>query len=186
MNFGELRCPRCNKTLNNTAQKDVFFCKRCDCYIMMEDLIESVESKQQNAAWEQHERSKQFDFTRKLILIACVVILALGSYAVSFFHSNISERKLQHTVDVVLQDMKKGDYSAARSNANSLYYTGDSTKLKEKWDATRIQLLKDIDKAERKRNGYGPFGWFADKPEESEPEQSSEPGTLIHGFKNDP
>lgn len=189
-----MKCPYCYRSLDNTKQKDVFFCKRCNCYIMLEDVIESVENRQRSdkeyASWEREEHSKHISFIRKLIVAACVLAVVFGVGAVTFLHSNMEEKKLQHTVAVVLQDLKKGDYPTARSNANSLYYTGDSEEIRKKWDATRKQLLKDIDKAEKEEKGPGFVRWFkrdSDEPESApDPDPEPKPGLIVRGFTNIP
>ena len=59
------------------------------------------------------------------------------------------EATLQKTVKEIMTDINNEDFVSARVKAETLYYTaGWSDDIEEKWDATRKELIKQIDTAE--------------------------------------
>ena len=102
------------------------------------------------------EREKQ---KRKLNLITAlgVILLVSAFLAVSagFFYSeekksDQEEAKLQEILEEVMQEIDEGDYNTARIKAETLYYTSNwSSEIEEKWDATRKEIIKQIDAAEK-------------------------------------
>ena len=60
------------------------------------------------------------------------------------------EKKLQAIVDEIMIDIDNGDFDEARVKANMLYWDSEYTsRPKKKWDQTRKEILKQIDKAEK-------------------------------------
>lgn len=201
MRFKTVECPNCGAPLKPPNGVEAFYCQHCGYHIILEDLTdaevdasvkfgymghkERMRDKQyteNHAAWERIERTKHFSFVRYLVLCAAFVAFFCGIFGVAYFHSNREEKQLQNTVNAIMLDIENGDYVSARIKANELHYTADwSDETKQKWDDTREQLLKEIDKAEKetkKSERHGLFGVFGDKTEEPEPNEEE------HGFTN--
>ena len=171
MKFTALKCPNCDAPLDDPGNLNAFYCKYCGYRIVLDDLTDEQtkasvkfgrmrhkermrdkEYDENYASWEREERTKQIDFVRWFIALACLFALLLGIGAVTFFQSNREEKRLQQTVDAIIADIKNGDFVEARTKANSLHYTTNSDnaeELQKKWDDTRKRLLKDINKAEK-------------------------------------
>lgn len=192
MKFKTLECPNCGAPIKPPNGVEAFYCQHCGYHIILEDLTdaeinasvkfgrmwhkERMRDKQYNEnqnAWERTERSKHFEFVRWFVGGAILVTLFCCFFAFAFLLSNREEAQLQNTVDAIMTDIENEKFSEARIKANELHYTADwSDETKQKWDDTREQLLKEIDKAEKeakKSERQGLFGLFGNNSEESEP-----------------
>ena len=205
MKFTALKCPNCNAPLDNSEELDVLYCKYCGHRIVVEDLTDSElnaayrvrrmkhkermqdkEYDEKHNSWMRNEKTKHIHFVRNFVAVACLALLFIGIFGFLHLQSSMEEKNLQRTVDSIMQDIDNGDYSSARIKAESLYYTSDwSDDIKEKWDETREQLIKEIDKAEKESkidSGHSILGLFGGSDEEVKPKAESE----IHGFTNMP
>jgi len=102
------------------------------------------------------ERSKLLETLKPILASLLLVLLFCGLmfWENDFFsekkrESDQQEATLQETVEEALDDIENGNFAAARIKAESVYYTeGWSHEIEEKWDATRKELIKQIDAAE--------------------------------------
>ena len=201
MRFKTLECPNCGAPIKPPNGIEAFYCQHCGYHIILEDLTdaevnasvkfgrmwhkERMRDKQyeeNHNAWVRGENTKHYEFLRYFLYLAFLFGLLFVIGTIMSIESNNEEKQLSNTVDEIIQDINDGNYSEARIKAQSLYYTsGESEEHKKKWDDTREQLLKEIDKAEKeakKSERQGLFGLFGDKTEEPEPNEED------HGFTN--
>lgn len=79
---------------------------------------------------------------------------ALLSSAVGNAGAKKQEQELQAIVDQIMIDIENEDFAAAYVKANSLYWDDSWTSEGEdKWDATRKEIIKQIEEAEKKSTG---------------------------------
>ena len=169
MRFKTLECPNCGAPIKPPNGIEAFYCQHCGYHIILEDLTdaevnasvkfgrmwhkERMRDKQyeeNHAAWERTERSKHFEFVRYFIGFAVFFLFMFGVFGYEHLQSNREEARLQNTVDAIMIDIENENFSDARIKANELHYTaGWSDEIEVKWDDTREQLLKEIDKAEK-------------------------------------
>lgn len=194
MKFKTLKCPNCDAPIIPPNGVETFYCQHCGYHIILEDLTnaevnasvkfgrmwhkERMRDKQyeeNHNAWVRRENTKHYEFVRYILVFALLFGLLFIVGAMISIKSNNEEQKLNDTVDEIVQDINDGNYSEARVKAQSLYYTsGESEEHQKKWDDTRKQLLKEIDKAEKeakKSERQGLFGLFGNNSEESEPNE---------------
>ncbi len=154
-------CTYCgNKVYLDDGTKRVEITKNINYHKTYTDeaKIRDIESRERMydkklAADEAHEKRKhKANRNSWLGLIAyAIVILVIGSV---FFtsqkrESDNQEKALQSIVNEIMQDINDGNYSSAHIKVESLYYTaGWSDDIEKKWDATRKELIKQIDAAE--------------------------------------
>lgn len=168
MKFKTLECPNCGAPIKPPNGVEAFYCQHCGYHIILEDLTdaeinasvkfgrmwhkERMRDKQYNEnqnAWERTERSKHFEIVRYFIGFAAFFLFMFGMFGCEEVQSKMEEKQLQKTVDSIVLDIANENYSEARIKTNNLHYTsGWSSEIEEKWDDTREQLLKEIDKAE--------------------------------------
>lgn len=80
------------------------------------------------------------------IISMCLIISVIGNAG-----AKKQEQELQAIVDQIMVDIENEDFAAAYVKANSLYWDDSWTSEGEdKWDATRKEVLKQIEKAEKK------------------------------------
>ena len=83
------------------------------------------------------------------IIAMCLIISAVGNAG-----AKKQERELQAIVDQIMIDIENEDFAAAYVKANSLYWDDSWTSEGEdKWDATRKEIIKQIEEAEKKATG---------------------------------
>lgn len=198
MKLNTLSCPACDAPLDMYSDLDSFFCPYCGRYIVTDELTdndvkvkrmrhkERMQDKyheEKHASWLRKEKTKERKFLRFAIVYAILIAAFVCFFSFEHIQSNLEEQKLQRTVTAIEQDIKEGDYVGARNKTNSLYYTSDwSNDIEEKWDATREQLLKEIDKAEKEANKQSIFDWYNGEDEEPESESEND----IRGYTNSP
>ena len=104
-----------------------------------------------------------------VIIAFCLIMSAVGNAG-----AKKQEQELQAIVDEIMIDIENEDFAAAYVKANSLYWDDSWTSEGEdKWDATRKEIIKQIEEAEKaatgssshestdeEDDGGGFFDWF--------------------------
>ena len=96
-----------------------------------------------------------------MIFALILIVITVGNASV-----DRQEQELQATVDQIIVDIENEDFADAYIKANSLYWDDSWTSEgKEKWDATRTEIIKQIEKAEKEATdspdeGGGFWNWF--------------------------
>lgn len=98
----------------------------------------------------EHEKEKRVG-----IFIALWIGIAFLAFAVlcvsSYLGAKKHERNLQATVEQIMIDIENGNFASARVKANSLYWESEwSSNGRTRWNATRKEIIKQIDEAEKK------------------------------------
>ncbi len=91
-----------------------------------------------------------------LIVLVCVIgyfVLFNGYFDSEKEASDRQEAELQAIVDDIMQDIEDGNFDAAYIKAEKIRYTENwSSEIEDKWDATRKEIIKQIEKAEKEAN----------------------------------
>ena len=173
MELKSLFCPNCGASLEVEDGLDTFFCKYCGYKILLQGQskaaydakvrVKHMEHKERlqdkRDAQERYRMEfKQKDERRTLaivfgilgaIIAMCLIISAVGNAG-----AKKQDRELQAIVDQIMIDIENEDFAAAYVKANSLYWDDSWTSEgKDKWDATRKEIIKQIEEAEKKATG---------------------------------
>lgn len=173
MELKSLFCPNCGASLEVEDGLDTFFCKYCGYKILLQGQskaaydakvrVKHMEHKErlqdkQDAQERYRMEFKQKDERRTLaivfgifgaIIAMCLIISAVGNAG-----AKKQDRELQAIVDQIMIDIGNEDFAAAYVKANSLYWDDSWTSEGEdKWDATRKEIIKQIEEAEKKATG---------------------------------
>ena len=173
MELKSLFCPNCGASLEVEDGLDTFFCKYCGYKILLQGQskaaydakvrVKHMEHKERlqdkRDAQERYRMEfKQKDERRTLaivfgilgaIIAMCLIISAVGNAG-----AKKQDRELQDIVDQIMIDIENEDFAAAYVKANSLYWDDSWTSEGEdKWDATRKEIIKQIEEAEKKATG---------------------------------
>ena len=173
MELKSLFCPNCGASLEVEDGLDTFFCKYCGYKILLQGQskaaydakvrVKHMEHKERlqekRDAQERYRMEfKQKDERRTLaivfgifgaIIAMCLIISAVGNAG-----AKKQERELQAIVDQIMIDIENEDFAAAYVKANSLYWDDSWTSEGEdKWDATRKEIIKKIEEAEKNATG---------------------------------
>ena len=173
MELKSLFCPNCGASLEVEDGLDTFFCKYCGYKILLQGQskaaydakvrVKHMEHKERlqekRDAQERYRMEfKQKDERRTLaivfgifgaIIAMCLIISAVGNAG-----AKNQERELQAIVDQIMIDIENEDFAAAYVKANSLYWDDSWTSEGEdKWDATRKEIIKQIEEAEKNATG---------------------------------
>ena len=173
MELKSLFCPNCCASLEVEDGLDTFFCKYCGYKILLQGQskaaydakvrVKHMEHKERlqdkRDAQERYRMEfKQKDERRTLaivfgilgaIIAMCLIISAVGNAG-----AKKQDRELQAIVDQIMIDIENEDFAAAYVKANSLYWDDSWTSEGEdKWDATRKEIIKQIEEAEKKATG---------------------------------
>ena len=173
MELKSLFCPNCGASLEVEDGLDTFFCKYCGYKILLQGQSKAaydakVRLKHMEHKERLHEKRdaqeryrmefKQKDERRTLaivfgifgaIIAMCLIISAVGNAG-----AKKQERELQAIVDQIMIDIENEDFAAAYVKANSLYWDDSWTSEGEdKWDATRKEIIKQIEEAEKNATG---------------------------------
>lgn len=169
MKLKSLNCPNCNANLDTEYGLDTFYCKYCGNKILLEGQSKAAYSakvKIQQMAHEENQQAKRFAHERYKIdseqkndrktffmLIGGFAILIsffVGTYIYGSINTKQQELKLQAIVDQIMIDIENQNFDEAYVNANLLYWDSSWTSEgKDKWDATRKEILKQIKEAEK-------------------------------------
>lgn len=173
MELKSLFCPNCGANLEVEDGLDTFFCKYCGYKILLQGQskaaydakvrVKHMEHKERlqekRDAQERYRMEfKQKDERRALAIVLgffCVIIaMCLIFSAVGNAGAKKQERELQTIVDQIMVDIENEDFAAAYVKANSLYWDDSWTSEGEdKWNATRKEVIKQIEKAEKNATG---------------------------------
>ena len=173
MELKSLFCPNCGASLEVEDGLDTFFCKYCGYKILLQGQskaaydakvrVKHMEHKERlqekRDAQERYRMEfKQKDERRTLaivfgifgaIIAMCLIISAVGNAG-----AKKQERELQAIVDQIMIDIENEDFAAAYVKANSLYWDDSWTSEGEdKWDATRKEIIKQIEEPEKNATG---------------------------------
>ena len=173
MELKSLFCPNCGASLEVEDGLDTFFCKYCGYKVLLQGQskaaydakvrVKHMEHKERlqekRDAQERYRMEfKQKDERRTLaivfgifgaIIAMCLIISAVGNAG-----AKKQERELQAIVDQIIIDIENEDFAAAYVKANSLYWDDSWTSEGEdKWDATRKEIIKQIEEAEKNATG---------------------------------
>ena len=173
MELKSLFCPNCGASLEVEDGLDTFFCKYCGYKILLQGQskaaydakvrVKHMEHKERlqekRDAQERYRMEvKQKDDRRAaavvfvifgVILAMCFIISAVGIYG-----AKKQEQELQAIVDQIMIDIENEDFAAAYVKANSLYWDDSWTSEGEdKWDATRREIIRQIEAAEKRATG---------------------------------
>ena len=173
MELKSLFCPNCGASLEVEDGLDTFICKYCGYKILLQGQskaaydakvrVKHMEHKERlqdkRDAQERYRMEfKQKDERRTLaivfgilgaIIAMCLIISAVGNAG-----AKKQDRELQAIVDQIMIDIENEDFAAAYVKANSLYWDDSWTSEGEdKWDATRKEIIKQIEEAEKKATG---------------------------------
>ena len=130
--------------------------------------IESEERMQEQKYKDKKEerKSKKWSYISTLIVVfTCFLGSFLLLYGYSTFEKKASdqqEQELQMIVDEVMQDIKDGNFNEAYIKAEKIRYTeGWSSKIERKWEETRKEIIKQIEKAEQEsKKSDGDNDWW--------------------------
>lgn len=170
MELKSLFCPNCGASLEVEDGLDTFFCRYCGYKVLLEGQSESaydakvrvknMEHKERLQAQRNAQERYRMEFKQKderrtfgivfgifgAIIALCLIISAVGNAG-----TKKQERELQAIVDQIMIDIEAENFAAAYVKANSLYWDDSWTSEGEdKWDATRKEIIKQIEEAEKK------------------------------------
>lgn len=173
MELKSLFCPNCGASLEVEDGLDTFFCKYCGYKILLQGQskaaydakvrVKHMEHKERlqdkRDAQERYRMEfKQKDERRTLtiffgilgaVFAMCLIISAVGNAG-----AKKQDRELQAIVDQIMIDIENEDFADAYVKANSLYWDDSWTSEGEdKWDATRKEIIKQIEETEKKATG---------------------------------
>lgn len=191
MKIYQLKCPACGGTIEVETNRDSCYCSYCGTKVYVNDetfraeitknanynkiYIDEAKIRKIESDERMHERKLNMECEERKIkkwssIIINIVIFSILIACVAWFNSikeasDQQEQELQAIVDEVIQDIKYGDFDEAYINAEKIRYTADwSDDIEDKWDSTRKEIIKQIEKAEKeadKENGsdswWNPF-----------------------------
>ncbi len=181
-----LKCPNCGADIEIENGIDTFYCKYCGYKIILDGQSDAaINAKVRLKELESNERinREKLDFKREkekeenkafkyfFIGWAIFMLLTFSIFSIMQYQQkesvNAQEKKLQTIVDEIMVDIENGDFAEARVKANTLYWDSSvSSKPKKKWDQTRKEILKQIDKAEKEAEKAAKEAEKEDKKEE--------------------
>lgn len=169
MELKSLSCPNCGASLEIEDGLDTFFCKYCGYKIVLHG--------QSKAAYDAKVRVKQMEHEERLqdkrdaqerfkienekketlrtvaIVFGCIGVVLVMSLIIGIIgnaSTKRQEKELQEIVDQIMIDIENEDFAEAYVRANSLYWDESWTSEGEdKWNATRKQIIKQIEEAEK-------------------------------------
>ena len=173
MELKSLFCPNCGASLEVEDGLDTFFCKYCGYKILLQGQskaaydakvrVKHMEHKERLQEKRDAQERYRMEFKQKgerrtlaivfgilgAIIALCLIISTVGNAG-----AKKQEQELQAIVDQIMIDIENKDFAAAYVKANSLYWDDSWTSEGEdKWDATRKEIIKQIEEAEKKATG---------------------------------
>lgn len=193
MELKSLFCPNCGASLDVEDGIDTFFCKYCGYKIMLQgqskaayeakvrvkhmehkEHLQDKKNAQERYRMESARKEQKWGLIVGLGILVAVMVLCFVITTVGNAGAKKQEQKLQAIVDEIMIDIENEDFAAAYIKANSLYWDGSWTSEGEdKWDATRNEIIKQIEEAEKAATGSsshestedaddgGFFDWFS-------------------------
>jgi hypothetical protein len=121
--------------------------------------IESEERMQEQrfAAEQKARKDNNWSFFVSMLLLFAIAVGCLlfskSTLASEKEASDRQEEELQAIVDEVMQDIEEGNFDEAYIKAERIRYTeGWSSEIEDKWDATREEVIEQIEEAEKQAN----------------------------------
>lgn len=164
-----LKCPNCGADIEIENGIDTFYCKYCGYKIILDGQsdaainakvrIKEVESNErvtrERFYIEREEKKEQNKNAFRVVFLTLALCFLV--YGIIFIferqgkkEEEAQEKKFQALVEEIMVDIDNGDFDEARIKANLLYWdSSSSSSKKKKWDQTRKEILKQIDKAEK-------------------------------------
>ena len=169
MELKSLFCPNCGASLDVEDGIDTFFCKYCGYKIMLQgqskaayeakvrvkhmehkERLQDKKNAQERYRMESARKEQKWGLIVGLGILVAVMVLCFVITTVGNAGAKKQEQKLQAIVDEIMIDIENEDFAAAYIKANSLYWDGSWTSEGEdKWDATRNEIIKQIEEAEK-------------------------------------
>ncbi|MBE6731234.1 MAG: hypothetical protein E7564_06060 [Ruminococcaceae bacterium] len=170
MELKSLFCPNCGASLEIEDGLDTFFCKYCGYKILLQGQskaaydakvqVKNMEHKerlqekldaQERFRMEFKQKDERHTFATVLGIFGVIFAICLILYAIGSSGAKKQDQELQAIVDQILIDIENEDFTAAYVKANSLYWDDNWTSEgKDKWNATRKEIIKQIEEAEKK------------------------------------
>lgn len=173
MELKSLFCPNCGASLEVEDGLDTFFCKYCGYKILLQGQskaaydakvrVKHMEHKEHFQEKRDAQERYRMEFKQKderrtqaiafgilgAIIALCLIISTVGNAG-----AKKQEQELQAIVDQIMIDIENKDFADAYVKANSLYWDDSWTSEgKDKWDAIRKEIIKQIEEAEKKSTG---------------------------------
>lgn len=193
MELKSLFCPNCGASLDVEDGIDTFFCKYCGYKIMLQgqskaayeakvrvkhmehkERLQDKKNAQERYRMESARKEQKWGLIVGLGILVAVMVLCFVITTVGNAGAKKQEQELQAIVDEIMIDIENEDFAAAYIKANSLYWDDSWTSEGEdKWDATRNEIIKQIEEAEKAATGSsshestededdgGFFDWFS-------------------------
>lgn len=171
MKLIELRCPNCNGELKVNPEKEKVICGYCHTEFKIDDEIKKIEISNtihhvytDNAKIKEIEMKEENEKNKAKqehigTIILVVMVIALFAYFGLYFggeerKSNNQEKELQQIVENVKYEVSQGNFEEAYLKAKSINYTaGWSSKIEEKWEKTRKEMIDYVIREEKKATG---------------------------------
>lgn len=170
MELKSLFCPNCGASLEVEDGLDTFFCKYCGYKILLQGQskaaydakvrVKHMEHKERLQEKRDAQERYRMEFKQKderrtmAILFGILGAMIAMSLIIPAVGAKKQERELQAIVDQIMIDIENEDFAAAYVKANSLYWDDSWTSEGEdKWDATRKEIIKQIEEAEKNATG---------------------------------
>ena len=169
MELKSLFCPNCGASLEVEDGIDTFFCKYCGYKILLDGQSDAAYEAKTRIKYMEHKEKLQekrdaqeryrMEFEQKderhyFCIMGIIIAIGLIIIAVGNLKAKSQDRKLQATVNQIMTDIKNKDFAEAYVKANSLYWDDSWTSEGEdKWDATRKEIIKQIEEAEKEDTG---------------------------------
>ena len=178
MRMYQLNCPACGATIEIEKSRKSCYCTYCGNKIYLDDGVERIEitkninyhetytdeakikdievkeRMQDKKLAADREKRNQKQKEQRFITMACVLgcVFIMGGFLISErIASDQQEEELEKIVEEVLEDIEKGDFKAAHIKAETIYYTANwSDEIEEKWNSTRMEIMDQIELAEKK------------------------------------
>lgn len=179
MELKSLVCPNCGAVLDDDGL-DTFFCIYCGYKIILQGQSEAAYDAKMRMKHMEHEerlqdkhnaqeryrmelelKNNRLSIVRGFIVLSLGIVMCLTLYGVGNTKIKKQEQELQAIVEQIMIDIENEDFAAAYVKANSLYWDESWTSEgKEKWDATRKEIIKQIKEAEKDADDVGFWDLF--------------------------
>lgn len=173
MKLKTLRCPNCGATLEIEDGLDTFFCKYCGHHIILEDQsdaaykakvkvkymehkerLQDKRNEQERYKMEFHQKDERHSSALLLGFTGAIVLLFIIMSIFGNAGAKKQDQQLQKVVDEIMVDIKNENFADAYVKANTLYWDDSWTSEgEEKWNATRKEIIHQIEKAEKSKTG---------------------------------
>lgn len=173
MELKSLYCPNCGASLEIEDGLDTFFCKYCGHKILLQgqskaaydakvrlkhmehkERLQEKRDAQERYRMEFKQKDERRTFAIVFSIFGAIIAMCLIIYAIGNSGAKKQDRELQSIVDQIMVDIENEDFAAAYVKANSLYWDDSWTSEGEdKWNATRKEVIKQIEEAEKQATG---------------------------------